>query len=63
MVEGSKVSRGVPADIGIAIPSAPNPIPNTQICSVFIRLPFPDAAGIPVSQQIQLEFARNSVES
>jgi len=41
MVEGSTVSRGVPADTGIAIPSAQNPIPNAQICSIFIRLPFP----------------------
>jgi hypothetical protein len=41
MVEGSTVSRGVPADTGIAIPSAQNPIPNAQIRSTFIRLPFP----------------------
>src|SRR5580700_2546959 len=37
MVEGSKVSRGVLVDTGIAIPSAQNPIPNAQICSIFIR--------------------------
>jgi hypothetical protein len=50
MVEGSTISRGVPAETGIAIPSAQNPIPNAQICSIFIRLPFPDAVGLPVSQ-------------
>jgi hypothetical protein len=39
IVEGSTDSPGVPAETGIAIPSAHNPIPNIQILGRFIGLP------------------------
>jgi hypothetical protein len=49
IVEGSTDSPRVPAETGIAIPSAQNPIPSVQILSRFIRLPFRIAGGLPIS--------------
>ncbi len=51
MVEGSTASRGVPGDTELAIPSAQNPIPNAQICSIFMRLTSPDSAIPPRRQR------------